>query len=142
MRNWLVVANAARARVLEDSGQTGVYVHRADLVHPQSRQKGIDLAGDRPGHVEGAGQGLAGAAYEPRTDPREREHARFAKEVAALLNSGVASGECAGLVLVASNPFLGHLKAALNEQARKAVLHQVPSDYTTLTDAEIAERLR
>lgn len=145
-RNWLVVANAARARVLEDSEPPGHYKHVADLVHPQSRQKGVELAdarsGDRTGHVMGSGRGGAGGtALDPRTDPREREHDRFAREVAATLNEGVASGRCAGLVLVASDPFLGQLKSHLDAQARKLLLRTVASDFTALRDDELARRL-
>jgi protein required for attachment to host cells len=141
MKNWLVVANAARARVLEETDEPGAYLHRADLVHPQSRQKGVELGTDRAGHMEGSSQGLAGTAYPPRTDVRDREHDRFAQEVAAALNDGVAHGQCAGLVLVASNPFLGQVKAHLSERTRAALLRTVPSDYTSLTDMEIALRL-
>lgn len=139
MKNWLVVANASRARVLEDDGEGG-YTHCADLSHPASRQKGIELGHDRPGHVEGTGHGLGSASYEPRMDPREREHDRFARELARYLGDGVAAGRCAGLVLVASNPFLGHLMEHLHTQARKAVLRAVPSDLTALDDRELAQR--
>jgi protein required for attachment to host cells len=142
MKNWLVVANASRARVLEESDKAGAYVHLADLVHPQSRQKGTDLAGDRPGHVPGmTAHGAGSSAYDPRTAPREREHDRFAREVATMLNDGIAAGRCAGLLLVASNPFLGHLKEHLDEQARKAVLRTVAADYTALNERELAQRL-
>jgi protein required for attachment to host cells len=141
MKNWLVVASAARARVLEESGGAGGHAHVADLVHPQSRQKGIELGNDRAGHVEGTGHGLGSTEYIARTDVRDREHDRFAHELASMLNAGVADGRCAGLVLVASNPFLGQLKGHLNDQARTRVLRTVPSDYTTLSDAELAQRL-
>ncbi len=145
MKNWLVIANAARARVLEEPGvQRGrqhAYAHVADLVHPQSRQKGHDLADERPGHVQRLGFGLSGTAYAAHTDPREREHDRFAREVAQLLDDGVAAGRCAGLVLVASSPFLGHLKAHLGAQSKKAVLRTVDADYTALDDRELARRL-
>lgn len=141
MKNWLVVANAARARIFEDRGEGKALSSLSDLVHTQSRQKGTDLASDRPGHVEGQGHGLGSASYVPRTDPRDREHARFAREVAGVLNQGVAEGRCAALVLVASNPFLGELKSHLDVQASKAVLRTVASDYTMLRDTEIAQRL-
>ena len=155
-RNWLVVANASRARVLEeaapprhsaagsehgDSVGTSRWMHVADLVHPQSRMKGEQLQGDAPGHVEGTGHGLGSAAYLPRTDPREREHDRFAREVAARINEGVAADRCAGVTLVASDPFLGLLKAHLSEQARKLLLHTVAADYTMLPEDQLAERL-
>lgn len=141
MKNWLVVANASRARVLEESDKPGSYVHVADLVHPQSRQKGVDLASDRPGHAHAEGGGLAGTSFAPHTDPREREHDRFAREVAQRLDAGIAAHQCAGLVLVASSPFLGHLKAHLGEQARKAVVRTLDADYTALDERELAVRL-
>jgi protein required for attachment to host cells len=159
-RNWLVVANAARARVLEETGpprrsqagpdpsvgseHTGLpgrWMHVADLVHPQSRMKGEQLHGDAPGRIEGTGHGLGSAAYLPRTDPRERERDRFAREVAQCLNQGVATGRCAGLTLVASDPFLGLLESHLSTQARKRVLRKVAADYTTLPDDALDERL-
>ncbi len=141
MKNWVVVANAAKAKVLEETEHSGKYLHRADLVHPSSRLKGIELGTDRPGHVVSPGFGPGSAAYPPRTDVREREHEHFAREVATLLNDGVAAGQCAGIVLVASNPFLGCLKAQLSEQAEKRLLRTVPSDYFGLSDAELAQRI-
>ena len=147
MKNWLVVANAARARVLEETdlqvakARQQPYVHISDLVHPQSRQKGAALADDRPGHVQRTGHGLGSTSYAPHTDPKEREHDRFAREVAQTLDAAVAAQSCAGLVLVASSPFLGHLKARLGEQARKAVVRSIDADYTALDDRELAKRL-
>ena len=142
MNNWIVVANAARARVLHDADPpAGAFVTVADLVHPQSRQKGIDLADDRPGHVEGTGHGLGSASYQPRTNPRDREHDRFAQEVARVLDQGVAEGRCAGLVLMASSPFLGRLKSHLGRQASKLVLRTIDADGTSLDDRALAERL-
>lgn len=141
MSNWLIVANAARARLFEYGDEAEGLTTLVDLVHTQSRQKGVALAADRPGHVEGQGHGLGSAAYVPRTDARDREHDRFAREVAAILNDAVAAGRCAGIVLVASNPFLGHLKSHLDTQATKALLRTVPSDFTTLSAAQIADRV-
>ena len=142
MKNWLVVGNAAKARVLEESDAPGAYVHVADLIHPRSRYKGSELSTDRAGHAMGSGHRPGGAAYMPRTDPREREHEQFAREVAAALNEGVAQGHCAGLVLMASNPFLGQLRSHLSEPARKLVLRTVAADYTSLDEAELVRRLR
>jgi protein required for attachment to host cells len=144
-RNWVVVANAARARVLEAGDGPARFTHVADLVHPQSRLKGVQLAalkgGDRAGHVEGTGHGPGSAAYEPRTDPRERERDRFAREVAQAINDGVARGRCAGVTLVAPDPFLGHVKGHLDAQARKALLRTLPSDMTMLSEDDLVRRL-
>lgn len=141
MKNWLVVANASRARVLEEADGGKGYVHVADLVHPQSRQKGGELDFDRPGHVTSGAHGAGSAEYRPRVEPHQREVEHFAAELAGLLDAGIADGRCAGLVLVASNPFLGHLKARLGAQAGARVLRTVAHDYTTLSDADLAQRL-
>lgn len=141
MKNWIVVANASRARILEEGDRPGTYVHRADLVHPASRQKGVDLGDDRPGHVEGIGHGPGGAAYQPRTNPRVREHDRFARQIATLLDEGAAGGRCAGIVLVASNPFLGLLEARLGAQTRQLLLRCLPRDFTTVAEGELARRI-
>ncbi len=143
MKNWWLVANASRARILElEEGDA--FVDVCDLVHPQSRQKGSELGLDRAGRVPGKqAHGTGSAALDPRLDPREREHEHehFAREVAAALNDGVSAGRCAGLVLVASNPFLGLVKQHLSEQAHKALLRTVVADYTMLGDREVARRL-
>jgi protein required for attachment to host cells len=149
MNNWIVVANSARARVLREAESVGrdgtrrlSYETVADLVHPQSRQKGVDLADDRPGQIEGVGHGLGSSSYEPRTNPRDREHDRFALRLARFLDEGLNSGRCAGIVLVASNPFLGELKAHLSEAAGQAVIRTIGSDYTGLPERDLIERLR
>jgi protein required for attachment to host cells len=141
MKNWLIVANSSKARFLEEPDTPGAYVHVADLVHTQSRQKGSDLETAAPGHVQGGAHGSGSSSYDHRTDVRERERDRFAQQVAVALNAAIAAGHCAGVVLVASNPFLGHVKSHLSEQARKALLRCVASDYTALHDAELAQRL-
>jgi protein required for attachment to host cells len=141
MKNWLVVANASKARILEEPDRPGAYVHIADLVHTQSRQKGSELETDAPGHVPGGAHGTGSSSYDHRLDVRERERDRFARQIATTLNAAIAAGHCAGVVLVVSNPFLGHVKSHLSEQARKALLRCVASDYTALHDAELAQRL-
>lgn len=142
MKNWLVVANAAKARVLEETSEPGVYNTVADLVHPQSRQKGSAQGHDRPGHVPGPeAHGTGSAALDPHLTPAEREHERFASELAALLNEAVAGGRCTGLLLVASNPFLGHVKAHLSDATQRALLRSMAADYTALSERELTDRV-
>ena len=140
MKNWLVVANGARARVLEQAADGG-YVPVADLVHPRSRMKGSQIEPDRPGHVTSGAHGTGSAEYRRHLEPHERELQHFADELVDLLEAGVADGRCAGLILVASNPFLGHLKARLRPATRERMLRCLAHDYTTLSDAELAQRL-
>jgi protein required for attachment to host cells len=131
-RIWVLVANASRARVYERDPLDARLVESADFVHPQSRQKGQAFEYDRAGHSEhGMGRGSLGRTdYEPPTDVHEREHAKFAHELAQQLGRAVAERRCPGLIVFASNPFFGELKAAFDAATRKALLAAFPSDLT------------
>jgi protein required for attachment to host cells len=91
--------------------------------------------------MHGTGHGPGGAAYEPRTSAREREHDRFAREVADAVNRGVAAGACRTLTLVASDPALGEIKAHLSHEAHRRLERTVAHDYTALRENELARRL-
>lgn len=140
---WVMVANAARARCFERHAADGTLRERADYVHPQSRQKGIDLGSDRGGHVDrdsraGAGSGTPLGA---RTDPREKEHDSFARQLAKVINDAVAGGRCGALVLVASNPFLGELKSHLGPHAERLLQAAIPTDLTSFEGSELQRRI-
>jgi protein required for attachment to host cells len=139
--DWYVIANASRARILERGSAPEPWVDIATLVHPASRQPGQRLSHDRPGHVAGTGHGLGNSTYVPRTDPRQFEHERFAREIAETVDAAVAAGRCSGVVLVASNPFLGVLKAQLGTTARKLVRQTITHDFTTLSQSALYARL-
>jgi hypothetical protein len=140
-RDWYVIANASRARLLERTPGQDDWGDVADLVHPQSRGRDARLARDRPGHLEGAGHG-PGSTFEPRTDPRRHERERFATQIADLIDAAIAEGRCGALVLVASDPFMGVLEAQLGDRSRKLVRDHVGHDWTLLPDAELVRRLR
>lgn len=140
-RRWYVVADAGRARVLERTDAADDWADVADLVHPGSRLKAAALAADRPGHIEGVGQGTGGAAYSPRTEPRQHEHEAFAREIAAIVDAAIVEGRCDTLVVVASNPFLGVLRRALGDRTRARVRATAAHDWTTLPDAELVGKL-
>ena len=105
-RTWIVVANAARARLCEYDPRDGSLTEMADFVHAPARQKGSDLASDRPGHAE-KGQASVRTSFEPHTDAHHKERVHFARELAQHLNEAVVQGRCPAVALIASNPFLG-----------------------------------
>ena len=140
-RDWYVIANASRARLLERTAGQDDWGDAADLVHPQSRGSGTSLADDRPGHIAGGRNG-PGSTFAPRTDPRRHEHERFAKEIAGLVDAAIADGRCGALVLIAADRFMGVLEAQLGERSREAVRARIGHDWTLLPDAELVRRLR
>ena len=141
MKNqWILVTNASLARILRrDSARTPL-VPVETMSHEQSRMRGTELATDRPGS-EAADNSHGVNHFEPRTDRRRIEHRRFAREIAARLDKGLAAHEFDSLAVFASNPFLGELKAQLSDAVEKKVALVFSNDFTSLGLAEIEERL-
>ncbi|MCU0929981.1 MAG: host attachment protein [Burkholderiaceae bacterium] len=139
---WIVTANAARARLYERHADGGL-AELADLVHPQSRQSGRDLAADRPGRSElDLGDQKHGrTAYEPPTGVHEKEHERFARELAAHLDDAVAGARCQALVLLVAPAFLGELRQRLSDATAKAVRVSEAVDLTALPPHELRNRV-
>lgn len=141
--NWIVVANASRARICECDEPGGKLREVGDFVHPASRQSGTALGAERPGQAHRSlGQATpGGTGFEPRTDVHKKEHERFARELAQAVDEALASGRAGTVMLVASNPFLGELKAQLGPAASKAVSATLAHDLTSLDLRELRARL-
>lgn len=141
--SWIVLANAARARIFERDPTDGKLAELTDFVHPGSRQKASELASDRPGHAQKAhgDPGQASTAFTPRTDLRRREHEEFARQLAQYLDGAVAQRRCTSLVLIASNPFLGELKTHLGTATQKVLALAAPMDLTSVATPELERRV-
>ncbi|MGZ5891047.1 MAG: host attachment protein [Caldimonas sp.] len=140
-RTFVILANASLARLFSRDAATGALVPVATLQHPESRLPGHDLASDRPGH-EATDRSSGGNRYEPRSDVRRNEHARFAHELAQALQARLAAGEFDALWMLASDPFLGELNAAVDAAVAARVEYTHAVDLTSFGLAEIEERLR
>ena len=135
MKTWIVIANASRARCFTRDAAHATLQTLKQFEHPQSRARDADLTS------AGLGHGLGAATYAPRLDPKQKEHERFAAELAQHLNAAVAAHECEGLVLIASNPFLGEIKEHLSKQATQAIKNTVSTDLTAFEGRELQERV-
>jgi protein required for attachment to host cells len=138
---WVMIANASTARCFEQQAD-GVLNLLASFAHPDSRKPGATLGQDRPGHIEGEGHGLGSASYQPRVAPKPWEHDRFARELAAYLNAAVAAHRCERVVVIASNPFLGQIKAHLDVQATKRLAGGIAADLTSFEGRELRARVK
>ncbi len=136
----IVVANASQARVFIRPSPNDALVEVVTLSHPASRLKASALADDRPGH-ESSDKSYGGTRLEPRTNPRQKEHQRFAREIARRLEDGLAGNGFDTLWLFASDPFLGELKSQLGEALRHRLARTVSSDLTARSPGEIAQRM-
>jgi protein required for attachment to host cells len=135
---WIVIADGSRARLFEQTAPDERWRELRAWVNPASRLRTESLAFDQLGR---ASKGQPGAiSFVPRTTPRQREHRRFAHELARHLDLGVRSGQCDGLVLIASRSMLGELRQALPVQAAKRVRWSAPVDLTSFSGRELETR--
>jgi protein required for attachment to host cells len=139
-RTWIVVANASRARLCEYDPRDGSLGELADFVHPAGRQKGGDLATDRPGHAQKGQTGMR-TSFQTHTDMHRKEREHFARELAKQLDDAVLQGRCPSVALIASNPFLGELKAQLGDAATRVLVATEATDLTACDMRQLAQRV-
>jgi protein required for attachment to host cells len=132
---WILVANAAQAKLYANQGPNKGVELVSEYVHPESREKGSDLVSDRPGHNQGHGNGRG--AYIPQTDPKQNAAEHFARHLAGMLDEGRAHGRYERLVLAASSPFNGLLKQHLPVGVSKLLTASVDRDYTSAKEREL-----
>lgn len=137
--DWILIANATRARLLEQETK-GRIKELKSFEHPQSRSRVSELTDDRAGY-ERTDRSFGAASFQPRTDPKQKEHMLFARELAEHLEREAQRGTFGSISLLASNPFLGELKAELGA-ATKRLLGVVRSvDLTMVGKAELGRRV-
>lgn len=134
---WVLVANAARARCFVRDDENNAMRELASFVHPESRMKGQAIDSDRGGLVH---KGVASTQFQPHTDPHDKEHAQFAREIAQYLDEAALAHMYPALTLFASAPFLGELRARLSPATLKLLRSSVALDLTSYEGAELERR--
>ncbi|HEY9224783.1 MAG TPA: host attachment protein [Variovorax sp.] len=137
---WIVIANAASARILRRDNATAPLVPVTVLTHDRSRLHASALEPDRTGS-QASDNSYGPNHFEPRTDARRKEHQRFAREIAERLDAGLKAGEFSSLTLFASNPFMGELKAQLSEAVSQRIKATLNNDLSHVGLAELDRRI-
>lgn len=138
--NWVLVANASEARLFEAEKIGEAMQCVKEFSHPESREKGSNLASDRPGHYQSKGTGHGALAE--RTDPKDYEADRFAGELAGELEKGRTSNAFRHLVLVATPRFYGLLNGHLSDQAKSMIKANIQKDFTDCHERDLPARLQ
>jgi protein required for attachment to host cells len=140
IRSWIVIADGARARILENTGPgkglTALPAEEMHHIHPPSR----DIVADRPGRSHDR-MGPQRHAMEPPSDAHREEKRRFADELAELLNTAARMDSYDRLVLVAPAKTLGDLRQALGKEAAAKVDGELSKDLTPIADHELPDHL-
>ena len=144
MKNtWILVANGSEARLFESEFRPKTLNLLQEVTHPESREKGIELASDKSGHYQGdaaTGASTQGSFSEP-TDPKEYEMDRFAGELVQILEAGRTANSYQHLIVASSPKFHGLLNKQMNGHLAKLVEKHINKDYTSCTEKELLERL-
>jgi protein required for attachment to host cells len=139
-RTWILVADGARARILQSdgwgSGLTAVPGQARSVSNPPTREQGTD----RPGRTQESANS-ARHAVGPRVDWHRYEKNLFAAELAGVLNRAHLEKAFDRLVIVAPPGTLGDLRAKLDKNARRRIAAELDKDLTALSLDELQSQL-
>ncbi len=139
-RTWIVLADAASARMYAPQANGRDWTLVAELAHPQGRARESELGRDKPGRVKQSGGGRS--ALEPHTPRKKVEVEKFARQIAQTLDDALVRKAYDRLVLVAPPAFVGVLRGTLAERVAQRISATVEKDYLHLDPPELRERLR
>lgn len=138
--DWILVANAAQARLLQSEPGTPMVVVRA-FHHPDSRLSSSKL-GDSERGRESSDRGHGGQAYAAHVEPHRKEHLRFARELADFLEQSALQGQMRRLHVFAASPFLGELKEQLGDATLRLLAGTHDLDLSSFALGEIERRVQ
>ena len=142
-RTWILVADAARARILWVEPEGHALTLLDEREHPASRSKGSELLGDDRGRTRPRNRdAVRGSALSYTTPPKTVEAEAFARELADHLRLAHAHNEFNELVLIAPPQFLGTLRKVLDHGVAASVTASIDKDCTRETPDELLHRLR
>lgn len=137
---WILVADAARARLFEMPRKGAVPVVLACYTYPDGRSPGRHPEHGRLPRVQESNN-PSRHAIEPKTPLREKHAQRFADTLGAIAKQGRMEGRYDKLILVAPPRFLGALHGSLDEQTAACVVGEVRNELVALSPAELRAHL-
>jgi len=138
-RTWVVLADAATAKLYQPQASGRDWQLISELTHPQSRAKESELGTDKPGRVKQSTGSRA--AMEPPTPRKRVEVEKFARQIAKTLDDALVRNAYDRLVLVAPAEFVGVLRRVLPERVEARIAATVEKDYLHLDAPTARERL-
>ena len=137
---WVVVANSSRARVLATKKANGKLAEIRSIEHPEGRMHAQELTSDLPGKAfDSAGQGRHAMSNE--IDPKKHELIVFTKEIAQMLEAGLAGKQFGKLYLLAPPAMLGLLRGEFSPALGKVLAEALDKNMVTSKPEEIRQQL-
>ncbi len=148
---WVLVADEAIARFLQQAPDSGDLVPVEELTDPAAHASKAELrddasgrrAGGQPASRPGSGKpqsGEANATMSAGPDETHKEAEAFARQVAARLTERLQQHRFHELKIAAAPRFLGLLRKALSQQVAATVTQEMDKDLIHETAAELTKR--
>lgn len=142
MSTWILVSDAADARIFATFDRGRAIVHIREIQHPRGRLKDSDLMADKPGRIHMRAAPQMVTALSVHTAAVETEARAFAHRLADDLHNAHRRGQFDSLLMVAPPHFLGLLRAELDPILNRAVIGTVHKDLTPMADKEMRQHLQ
>jgi protein required for attachment to host cells len=147
--NWIVSANASRARFFSQTQPSEPLEEINDMVNDAARQRMLEInETDKRGptsaskSVHNTGGATPNKLYEPPQTPDKHQAELFARDIADYLLQAYREGRYQQLTLVVSPQFLGMLRGLLDPQLESVVRLEINKDYTHFNAQQLLEQIR
>lgn len=141
LRTWILIADGARARILENHGPNHSLIAVEGMEFSADHSATHDLVSDRQGRSFSS-HGHGRSAIEARSDPHQELKVHFAHHLAEVLSREFELGKFHRLILVAAPATLGELRATISPHVRATVVGEIPHDLTKTPNHEIPAHLK
>lgn len=136
MATWIVVADASKARILQQDTIRDPAIEVDSLVHPAARQPATSLASDQPG-VQATAGGPGTHGMQEKVTPRQAEDQRFAREVIDKVRHALNENRIRQFYMAAPPHFLGLLRGAMDDRVSKALVSDLDKNLSNASEDEV-----
>ncbi|HEY8606188.1 MAG TPA: host attachment protein [Noviherbaspirillum sp.] len=148
--NWIVSANASRARIFSQDTANAALQEIDDMVNEGARLRTQDMENetDKIGPTSGTksmhntGGAVPNKQYEPPVTPDKQQAELFARDLAEYLLKARRDGRFDQLSLVISPQFLGAVRKLLDAEVESAVKLEINKDYTHFGAQQLLEHIQ
>lgn len=140
VRTWILIADAARARVLQSTGRASRLEPVEGMAFDAEHGSTHEIMSDKQGRTHES-HGHQRHAIEPRVDPHRALKSAFAVRLADMLHKQQQAGAFEHVILVAPPVMLGEIRSALSDQVGPLVKSEIAKDLTKIPNQSIREHL-
>ncbi len=140
IRTWILIANGARARVLEHAGRGARLSPVKNMDFSSETLSVSQIMADKAGRAFSS-VGKSRSAMEQKTNPVDKREADFIKLVAQKINEKFCNKRFDRLVIFAAPHAMGDLRKMLSEEVKFTIIAEVAKDLTKVPNDEIIKHL-